>query len=73
MEGNKAANIYARRLTLLTSCCVPDGVRRHFRADTHFHLCGPLVRHLLPAQVQVYNRSGEDRHHYHLDAGIGCR
>ena len=72
MEGNTGANIYTRWLTLLSSCCVPDSVRRHISVDSHLHLRGPLVRHLLPAEVQVYYRPGEDRHHCHLAAGVGC-
>lgn len=53
--------------------CVVDGVRDGLRAHTNIHLRGPLVRHLLPAQVQVHDWPRQDGHHYHLAAGFGFR
>ena len=44
---------------------ISDGVG----ADADVHLCGPLVRHLLPAQVQVHHGTRQDRHSDHMGVG----
>ncbi|KAK3926506.1 Orexin receptor type 2 [Frankliniella fusca] len=52
----------------LSATLSADRVRDGVRAHAHLHLRGPLVRHLLPTQVQVNDEQGQEGHHIHLAA-----
>lgn len=45
---------------------VSDSVGERERLDADFHIDRPVVRHMLPIELQVYHGPCENGYHYHL-------
>jgi hypothetical protein len=45
---------------------VLDGIGERQRLNADFHIDRSVVRHMLPVEVQVYNRSSKNSHHSNL-------